>query len=96
MSQSPNSTATMCAREPHRSLLSVFPMLKELADPDWLDAIGRAKLVEMPAETRVFSEGEPCSQYAFVLGGSVRDGPFLVGSILGGPILGGPFLGSTG
>jgi CRP/FNR family transcriptional regulator len=72
MSQTTSRSQIAPDDELHRSLLEAFPQLGQIQDTAWRDAIGRAKLVEIPAETHVFAEGESCSQYVFVLTGSTQ------------------------
>jgi CRP/FNR family transcriptional regulator len=72
MSQSASPTDGGRGGEPRDALLRAFPPLRGVDDPAWREALERAKLVAIPSETRVFAEGEPCSQYVFVLSGSTQ------------------------
>ena len=58
MSQSPYPSEIANASEPYRLLIETFPELRQIEDPAWLDAIGGAKVVEIPAETGGVEPGE--------------------------------------
>ncbi len=49
-----------------------FPALQALDDPTWHSILASARLVEVPAGTIVFHDGDPCRYYMLVLEGSVR------------------------
>ena len=51
---------------------NAFPALKDIQDPRWHALMAKAQEVRLPARTAVFHAGDPCRNFLFVLGGSVR------------------------
>ncbi len=49
-----------------------FPDLYEVDDPTWIEVAQNAKHAVVPANYRVFREGDPCRNYILVLDGATR------------------------
>lgn len=52
--------------------VSNFPLLIDVTDPAWIQTACNAKEVVLPANYDVFSEGDPCENYIFVVEGATR------------------------
>ena len=49
-----------------------FPLLRDVKDDAWVEAANGAKEVVLPAKYEVFSDGDPCENYIFVVDGATR------------------------
>ena len=49
-----------------------FPGLRDIRDERWIEIADRAKELVVPANQQVFSEGDACGHYIFVLDGATR------------------------
>jgi CRP/FNR family transcriptional regulator len=56
----------------NNSWLDYFPLLKDIHDPAWLEAVEKAQILTVPKGATVFNEGDSCNSYLLVLEGSVR------------------------
>ncbi len=54
------------------TLSSAYPVLDQIKDQAWLNAISRAKAMQTPAQTVMFSGNEPCNNFILILEGTVR------------------------
>jgi CRP/FNR family transcriptional regulator len=52
--------------------LDLFPDLKAITDPAWLETAGRASEVVLPASQDVFHDGDLCNNYILVVDGATR------------------------
>jgi len=52
--------------------LDLFPDLKAVNDPVWLEVSSRASEVVLPADFDVFQDGDACKNYILVLDGATR------------------------
>lgn len=50
----------------------LFPALRDVSDPQWVETAGNAKELVVPPDTTIFSEGDPCHHYIFMLEGATR------------------------
>lgn len=57
-------------REPYLS--KAYPVLNSISDTAWIDAINRAKLMEIPANMELFSANTTCNNFILMLEGRVR------------------------
>lgn len=57
---------------PDAQWLSAFPALAALDDPVVRQALGAARIVQVPAGETMFREGDACQHYVMVLSGSIR------------------------
>lgn len=52
--------------------LAAFPALAAIADTAWIEAVGAAKEVLLPADTPVIREGQPCQNFLLIVAGNLR------------------------
>ncbi len=52
--------------------LEHFPVLKQIDDPAWKEAVTEAQTLTLPAGAAVFREGDQCSNFLLVIDGAVR------------------------
>ena len=54
------------------TLSAAYPVLDKIKDQAWLESIGRAKAMQAPAQTIMFSGNEPCNNFILILEGTIR------------------------
>jgi len=67
-----NISPCQAANEKIEILSGAYPALDKINDQTWLTAIGRAKAMQAPAQTILFSGNEPCNNFILILEGTIR------------------------
>jgi len=55
-----------------KELLSSYPILGKIENPEWLKTIKRAKSMDAPPNTIMFSGSTPCNNFMLILKGVIR------------------------
>lgn len=54
------------------ALSAAYPVLDKIKDQAWLESIGRARAMQAPAQSIMFSGNEPCNNFILILEGTIR------------------------
>ncbi|HID48932.1 MAG TPA: Crp/Fnr family transcriptional regulator [Chromatiales bacterium] len=55
-----------------QQLFAVYPELADADQPEWLDILEQARLVEFPAHSTLMTAGAPCDAFLLMLEGNLR------------------------
>lgn len=53
-------------------LLASYPQLGQIQQPEWLEMINQAKIMQFPADTVLFSGSNSCNNFMLILEGCIR------------------------